>query len=202
PRMDPKQVPASKSVARTRIMVQAPFDRVEQDAVHLPFVIDTPEGPFSNVYLVHAIDCCTSMPLGRRLVIGSPAQSDGLRCIESILFSKKTAFERLGLKPSFDVFGTPHQLVLDNGPETRGERMRKLPALGIDIKHCKARHPHEKPFIERLNRSLKEALETLPGCTRLDGKDGQRDPGRLGEGCMTAMELERWIGGGYYEGWA
>lgn len=201
-RLDPKLVPASKSIAMSRIMVQAPFERVEQDAVHLPFVIETPEGPFDNVYLVHAIDCCTSMPLGWHLVIGSPSESDGLRCVESILFSKKAVFERLGLDPSIDVFGTPHQLVMDNGPETRGERTRKLPALGIDIRHCKARHPHEKPFIERLNRSLKEALETLPGCTRLDGKDGQRDPVRLGDGCMTAMELERWIVRWYYECWA
>ena len=201
-RMDPKLVPASKSIAKSRIMVQAPFERVEQDAVHMPFFIQTPEGPFDNVYLVHAIDCCTSMPLGWHLVIGSPSESDGLRCVESILFSKKAAFERLGLKPSIDVFGTPHQLVLDNGPETRGERMRKLPALGIDIRHCKARHPQEKPFIERLNRSLKEALETLPGCTRMNGKDGQRDPVRLGDDCMTAAELERWIVRWYYENWA
>lgn len=201
-RMDPKSVSASKSVAKIRIMVQAPFDRVEQDAVHLPFVIETPQGPFSNVYLVHAIDCCTSMPLGWHLVIGSPSESDGLRCIESVVFSKKSVFERLGLKTGLDVFGTPHQLVLDNGPETRGERMRKLPALGIDIKHCKARHPHEKPFIERLNRSLKEALETLPGCTRMNGRDGQRDPIKLGDKCMTAEELERWVVRWYYESWA
>lgn len=201
-RMDPKFVPASKSIAMNRIVVQALFERVEQDAVHMPFVIKTPEGPFDNVYLVHAIDCCTSMPLGWYFVIGSPSESDGLRCVESILFSKKAAFERLGLNTSIDIFGTPHQLVVDNGPETRGERMRKLPALGIDIKHCKARHPHEKPFIERLNRSLKEALETLPGCTRMNGKDGQRDPVKLGDDCMTAAELERWIVRWYYEDWA
>src|SRR3546814_10734166 len=79
--------------------------------------------------------------------------------------------------------------------------MLKLPALGIDIKHCKARHPHEKPYIERLNRSLKEALETLPGCTRMDGKDGQRDPISLGDACMTAEELERWVVRWYYESW-
>lgn len=201
-RMDPKLVPASKSIAMSRIIVQAPFERVEQDAVHLPFVIETPEGPFDNVYLVHAIDCCTSMPLGWHLVIGSPSESDGLRCVESILFSKEADFERLGLNTDIDIFGTPHQLVLDNGPETRGERMRRLPVLGIDIKHCKSRHPHEKPFIERLNRSLKEALETLPGCTRMDGEDGQRDPVRLGDDCMTVVELERWIVRWYYEDWA
>lgn len=202
PRMDPKQVPAGKAVAKERIMVQAPFERVEQDAVHLPFVIDTPEGAFDNVYLVHAIDCCTSMPIGWRLVIGSPSESDGLGCIESILFSKKAAFDRLGLNPDINVFGTPHQLVLDNGPEARGDRMRKLPALGIDIKYCKARHPQEKPFIERLNRSLKEALQTLPGCTRMNGKDGQRDPIKLKDVCMTAEELERWVVRWYYESWA
>src|SRR3546814_10147946 len=31
-RMDPKLVPASKSIAKNRIMVQAPFERVAQDA--------------------------------------------------------------------------------------------------------------------------------------------------------------------------
>lgn len=201
-RMDPKLVAAAKSIARNRIVATTPFERVEQDAVHLPFVVRTAHGDTSNVYLVHAVDCCTGMPVGWHLVIGSPAESDGLRCVESILFSKKTLFQKLRLEVQIDVFGTPHQLIFDNGPEARGERMHRLVRLGIDVMHCKSRHAHGKPFIERLNRSLKEALQTLPGCTRMDGKDGQRDPIKQGDPLMGPEELEQWIVRWYYESWA
>ncbi|MGE4125636.1 MAG: hypothetical protein AB7E59_10290 [Pusillimonas sp.] len=173
-----------------------------QDAVHLPFVIRTAHGETTNVYLVHAIDCCTGMPVGWKLVIGSPTESDGLACVESILFSKQQAFSRLGVDASIDVFGTPHQLIFDNGPETRGGRIDRLVRLGIDVMHCKSRHAHGKPFIERLNRSLKEALQTLPGCTRMNGRDGQRDPLKLGDPLMSPNELEQWIVRWYYESWA
>lgn len=201
-RMDPKLVAAAKSIGKNRISCAAPFERIEQDALHLPFVVQTPHGETSNVYLIHAIDCCTGMPVGWYMVIGGASESDGLKCVESILYSKKPQLDKLGLSYDFDVYGTPHQLVFDNGPETRGERMRKLVRLNIDVMHCKSRHAHGKPFIERLNRSLKEALQTLPGCTRMDGRDGQRDPVKLGEHLMTIEELERWVVRWYYESWA
>ncbi|SFT97647.1 DDE-type integrase/transposase/recombinase [Paraburkholderia aspalathi] len=201
-RMDPKDVAAAKSIAKNRIIVALPFDRVEQDALHLPFVVMTRHGATSNVYLVHAIDCCTGLPVGWHMVIGAATESDGLRCVESILFSKRTRLAKLGLAYDLDVFGAPHQLIFDNGPETKGERMDRLTRLDIDPMHCKSRHAHGKPFIERLNRSLKDALQTLPGCTRVDGKDGQRDPVALGDKLMSEEELEQWIVRWYFEDWA
>lgn len=200
-RMDPKLVAAAKSLAKHRILVAFPFERVEQDAVHLPFIVNTPHGPANNIYLIHAIDCSTGMGVGWYMMIGAPSESDGLKCVESILFSKKTRLQALGLSYDIDIYGTPHQLVFDNGPETRGERMRKLVRLNIDSMHCKSRHAHGKPYIERLNRSLKEALQTLPGCTRVDGKDGQRDPVKLGDALMTLEELEKWVVRWYFESW-
>ncbi|CAJ3214738.1 DDE-type integrase/transposase/recombinase [Burkholderia pseudomallei] len=201
-RMDPKDVAAAKSFAKNRILAALPFERVEQDALHLPFVVNTPHGVTSNVYLVHAIDCCTGLTVGWHLVIGAPAESDGLQCVESILFSKKAKLAKLGLTYALDVHGTPHQLIFDNGAETKGPRMERLTRLDIDPMHCKSRHAHGKPFIERLNRSLKDALQTLPGCTRVDGKDGQRDPVALGDKLMSEEELERWIVRWYFEDWA
>ncbi|MFT4063327.1 hypothetical protein [Paraburkholderia sp.] len=201
-RMDPKDVAAAKSIAKNRIVVALPFERVEQDAVHLPFVVKTRHGVTSNVYLVHAIDCCTGLVVGWCLVIGAPTESDGLQCVECILFSKKAKLAKLGLTYVLDVFGTPHLLIFDNGPETKGRRMERLTRLDMDPMHCKSRHAHGKPFIERLNRSLKDALQTLPGCTRVNGKDGQRDPVALGDKLMSEEELERWIVRWYYEDWA
>lgn len=201
-RMDPKLVAAAKSVAANRIVVAMPFERVEQDALHLPFVVSTPVGNSSNVWLVHAIDCSMGMPVGWHLVVGAPSESDGLRCVESTLFSKRAAFERLGLHIDLDIAGTPDLLVFDNGPETKGERMEGLSRIGINPKWLKARQPHKKPFIERLNRSLKEGLQTLRGCTRHGGKDGARDPVKEGDELLTLEQLERWIVRWYFEEWA
>ncbi|AWB34740.1 Mu transposase C-terminal domain-containing protein [Orrella marina] len=201
-RMDGKLVAAAKSIGANRVVARIPFERVEQDAVHLPFKAMTKHGVAETIYLIHAIDCCTSMPLGWHLVIGHPSESDGLRCIESTLFPKPHAFERLGLDPKHDRYGSPLMLVFDNGPEAKGERISNLTRLGIDPMHCKSHHAHGKPFIERLNKSLKEAIQVLPGCTRMDRKDGMRDPIALGDVLMTVQELESWIVRWYYESWA
>ncbi|MHA6848918.1 hypothetical protein [Ralstonia syzygii] len=72
---------------------------------------------------------------------------------------KKKRFEELGIDHAMNVCGTPGQLIFDNGAEARGGRIQNLQRLGVDVKHCRARAGQEKPFIERLNRSLKEAME-------------------------------------------
>lgn len=201
-RMLPADAVAGKSYAKRRIRAALPFERVEQDAVHLPFVVTTPGGVTSQVYLVHAIDCCTGYPLGWRLVVGGMTDMDSLACAEMYMSpAKKKRFEELGIDHAMTVCGTLGQLVFDNGPEAKGGRILNLERLGIDVKHCRARAGQEKPFIERLNRSLKEALEALSGCTRLNGKDGKRDPVALGDTLMTLEQLERWIVRWYYEKW-
>lgn len=200
-RLDPKNVAAERSIGARRIQANFPFERVEMDGLHLPFHVQTPHGVSSNVWCVHAIDVATGAVLGWKLVVGNPSENDGLDCIHSILFPKKDAFIRLGLNYDFDIFGTPSLIVFDNGAESKGERMEKLLLLSIDTEHCPARHPHKKPFIERLNRSLKTAIETLPGCTRLDGVDGKRDPMKQGDALMSLEDIERWIVRWYYEHW-
>ena len=200
-RMPPHDAIAGKAVASRTIRVEGLFERIEQDGLHLPWLLRTPYGDSTEVYLVHAIDCCTSVPMGWQLVIGSPRTTSTLSCIESILFPKAPRLEALGLRYDFDIFGTPQQIVVDNGAENKSDRLLGLSRVGIDFVRLKARHAHHKPFIERLNRSLKAYLETLPGCTRVDGKDGQRDPAALGDPIMTIEEMERWIVRFYFEHW-
>lgn len=201
-RMLAMDVIAGKSYAQERIHVEAPFERVEQDALHLPFVVSTDSGVSSQIYLVHAIDCCTGYPLGWHLVVGAPTEADTLACIEMYMAPiKAKRFKALGIDHDMNVCGTPGQLLFDNGAETKGRRIQNLEKLGVDVIHCRARAGQEKPFIERFNRSLKEALEGLAGCTRLDGKDGKRDPIALGDKLKSLRELEVWIVRWYYEKW-
>lgn len=201
-RMLPAEAIAGKSFAKKRMRLESPFERVEQDALHLPFVVETPSGISSNIYLVHAIDCCTSYPLGWQMVVGAPTDSDSLACAEMYMAPiKARRFKAMGIDHDMNVCGTPGQLVFDNGPENKGQRIKKMEKLGVDVKHCRAMSGQEKPFIERLNRSLKEAMEGLAGCTRVDGVDGQRDPIALGDKLKTLEELELWVVRWYYERW-
>jgi putative transposase len=201
-RMDPLKRVAGKSFATRRIRAAFPFARIEQDALHLPFVVRTPHGIARTVYLIIAIDVCTGYPVGWHLVIGAPREMDSLSCLEMYLTpAKATHFARLGIAHALNIYGTPGQLVFDNGPETKGRRIVRLELLGIDVKHCKAKEAQGKPFIERFNRSLKEGLELLPGCTRFEGKDGVRDPEALGDPLLTEVELEEWVVRWMYEDW-
>jgi putative transposase len=201
-RMDPLNRVAGKSFARKRIRAAFPFARIEQDALHLPFVVRTLHGVTRTIYLVLAIDVCTGYPVGWHLVIGSPCEMDSLLCLEMYLTPAKAArFKALGITHAQDLYGTPAQVIFDNGPECKGGRIVRLEMLGMDVKHCKAKEAQGKPFIERLNRALKEALQRLPGCTRFEGKDGMRDPEALGDELMTVDGLEKWIVRWLYENW-
>lgn len=201
-RMLPDDAIAGKSFAKKRIRIAFPFERIEQDALHMPFLVRTPSGIASNVYLVHAIDCGTSYPVGWRLVIGQPTESDTLACIELYMSPRKAElFRELGIVHGINAYGTPGQISVDNGPENKGRRIDGLQKLGVDVHHCTSKSPQEKPYIERINRSLKDAAEGLPGCTRFDGKDGVRDPIALGDTLMTLEELERWTVRWLYEKW-
>ena len=201
-RMLPSEAIAGTAIAKQRIRAELPFERIEQDALHLPFVVKTPSGLSSQVWLVHAIDCCTGHPMGWCLVVGAPTDSDSLDCAEMYMAPVRlTHLAALGVDCVFAACGTPGLIVFDNGAEAKTWRIENLKKLGVDVKHCRARAGQEKPFIERLNRSLKEALTTLGGCTRFEGKDGQRDPVALGDPLMTLKELERWIVRWLYEDW-
>lgn len=202
-RMDPLQRVAGKSYAKKRIRAPFAFARIEQDAVHLPFVVQTPHGISRTVYLVHAIDACTGYPVGWRIVIGAPREMDSISCIEMYLTPAKIErFKEFGIAHALNLYGTPAQIIFDNGPECKGGRIIRLELIEIDIKHCKAKEAQGKPFIERLNRALKEALQILPGCTRFNGKDGTRDPEALGDQLMTVDMLEKWIVRWLYDDWA
>lgn len=201
-RFDPRVRAAAKSMAKNRIQVHAPLDRVEIDAVHLPWWVDTPFGATNRVHLIHAIDCSTSLVVGWQFVIGAPSVADTMQCLERIFFPKAAEISQYGCDPALDCYGAPKSLVFDNGSENKGPRIQGVAQLGVSINYCRASHPHEKPFIERLNHSLKTALETLPGCTRFDGVDGQRDPEELGDPVMTLEELKSWIVRWYFQDWA
>ena len=131
-RMNPQARAAQRAIAGSRIRVSGVLQRVEQDALHLPWRIRTPAGDSTNIWLVHSICCGTSLPTGWHFVVGAPNASSGLQCVESILFSKKEKFAALGLDIDIDIFGSPLAIAFDNGPEARNDRMTNTARLGMN----------------------------------------------------------------------
>jgi len=163
-RMPRDEAVAGTAIAKQRIRAVLPFERIEQDALHLPFVVKTPSGLSSQVWLVHAIDCCTGHPMGWRMVVGAPTDSDSLDCAEMYMAPVRlTYLAALGVDCRFAACGTPGLIVFDNGAEAKTWRIENLKKLGVDVKHCRARAGQEKPFIERLNLSIKRALNGSRG---------------------------------------
>lgn len=200
-RLDARIAKSAKAVAKQRIRPGAPLNRVEIDGLHLPFVAKIGERIIEEIWLLHAIDCDTSHPLGWWLTCARPTTDDTFSCIDRAIYPKTELLKKMGINSSVDPFGSIANLVMDNGQENSKVRMANLTSLGIDLQWCEVNSGHRKPFIERLNRSLKEALESLPGCTRFNGKDGARKDEAMKDDLMTLEALERWIVRWLFEVW-
>lgn len=200
-RLDPRTSKSAKAVASNRIKVGAPLHRVEIDTLHLPFIAKSNLGLVDNLNVILAIDCETSMPLSWWLMTTKPTTEDTLQCIERAIYPKSDIFKKMSIKSEVDPYGTMLSLVLDNGPENSRHRLAKLTEVGINLNWVEANAGHKKPFIERLNGSLKRALEALPGCTRFNNQDGMRANTALNDSLLSFEELEHWIVKWLFEKW-
>lgn len=204
-RLDQRVAKSLKAVAKERIKPGSPLNRVEIDAVCLPFILrGDGDGEFiEKVWLLHAIDCETSMPLGWRLLTVAPTTEDTFSCLEMSIYPKAELLRNMGIKFSVDPFGLIKNLILDNGPENSRVRLAGLTKVDINLQWTPVNSGHLKPFIERHNGSIKRALEMLPGCTRFNGKDGMRtEQAKVDANLLTKEELNHWIGRWKYEVWA
>lgn len=200
-RLDPRVATSMKAVASKRIRPGAPLNRAEMDALHLPFLVKTRYGICTTLWLLIVIDCETSIPLGWLLLQTNPTTEDTLYCLERAIYPKEALLQKMGIAFALDPFGAMLELVWDNGSENSRTRMAGVTLVGINPTWAPAHSGHRKPFVERFNRSLKVALEILPGCTRFNNKDGMRTSQAMTDPLMSIDELEHWIVKFMFEKW-
>ena len=201
-RLDPRIAKSAKAVAKQRIRPGAPLNRVEIDTLHLPFFARDEHGIIEEILVMLAIDCETSHPLAWWMMRAKPTSDDTFSCLERAIYPKARLLESLGVKFAVDPFGTIMNVIMDNGQENSKVRFAPLTAVGINPQWTQVNSGNLKPFVERLNRSLKDDLQSLPGCTRFDGKDGARAAEARMDPLLTMGELEHWIVRWLFESWA
>jgi hypothetical protein len=110
------------------------------------------------------------------------------------------------LRRAIKDWGIPERLRMDNGKDYTSKHIELLTdMLGIEVEFCTPYEPSEKPFIERMYRTLQHGeMSTLPGYTGHDVAEREklrarreerhkRVPIHLGQVGLTQVEFQAWL---------
>lgn len=164
------------------VKVSRALERVEVDHTKLDiFVIDERFGmPIGRPWLTMAIDVYTGMPVGFHLGFDQPSWRSVMACLRHAVLPKKKHYEGIsGIVNSWDVYGIPDMLVVDNGAEFHSTQFElACQHLNIHVLHTQARCPWLKGAIERFFGAMNgQILKSVPGYTFSNIVDkGDYDP--------------------------
>lgn len=156
-----------------------PFDVLEMDHTKLDlFVVDDESGlPLGRPYLTLSIDKTTGAIVGVYVAFHPPSYVSVMKCLLHAM-TPKTYVKELypDLVNTWDMFGVPKVLVVDNGKEFRSRSLQDAcDQLFILLDFCPPRKPWYKGQIERTFRTInQQLLHKTPGTTFsniLDKKD-------------------------------
>jgi len=152
------------------VKVTRVLERVEVDHTKLDiFVIDERFGmPIGRPWLTMAIDVYSGLPVGFHLGFDQPSWQSVMACLRHAILPKKKHYEGYeGIENSWDAYGIPDMLVVDNGREFHSEQFElACQHLNIHVLHTKARCPWLKGAIERFFGAMnRQILQSVPGYT-------------------------------------
>lgn len=158
-----EQVQKSPSVSR-------PLERVEIDHTKLPLlVVDSRQRmPIGKPWFTAAIDKYSGVIVGYYLGFDPPSYLSVMQCLKNIIEPKNIKHSQLiQVVNSWDVYGLPEVIVVDNGKEFYSTHFEDAClSLGIVIQYSPPKMPWYKGAIERYFGSLNsQLLSEKPGKT-------------------------------------
>jgi len=147
-----------------------PLDSVQMDHVllDLQLVDSISRRPTNRPWLTLALDCYSRMVVGYYLTFESPSALSAGQCIANAILHKQTLLDRFGLgQLVWPCYGVMRSIHLDNAMEFQGESLGVACAeYRIELNFRALGKPNYGGHIERLARTLGEALHALPGTTK------------------------------------
>jgi putative transposase len=146
------------------------LDRIELDHTMLDVIlIDSRTGqPLGRPWLTLAIDVYSKMIVGIYLTFEPPSSHSVLQCLKFAILPKDEFLNQFAdIKNSWPVLGLFKTVVFDNGLDAHGGRVRYFcEEIGSSVQYCPSRSPWFKGTVERMYRTLNEALlHSIPGTT-------------------------------------
>ena len=167
--------------------------QIDHSEADVMIVDETLRLPLSRPWITVAIDVHTRMIVGLVVSMEAPSAFAAGQCIAQAMAPKDEYLRRQGVPGEWPAYGKPHIVHMDNAREFRGEVLKTACAeYGIDIQFRRVKTPRYGGHIERLMRTLGEAIRELPGATFSNPKErAGYDPDA--KAVMTLAEFESWF---------
>ena len=145
-----------------------PLERVEIDHTKLPlFIVDAENRmPIGTPWFTSAIDKYSGIVLGYYASFEPPSYLSVMQCLLHTIKPKNYLHSKyLNVKNTWDAYGLPEVIVVDNGKEFLSSHFEDAClSLGIVIQYCPPKMPWYKTAIERYFGSLNtQLLSNQPG---------------------------------------
>ena len=182
-------------MAALSLQASRPLEIVQVDHTQADvFVVDRfTRRTLGRPWLSVAIDVSTRCILAIYLGMGRPNAATVALLVSRIVLPKEGWLKTLEVEADWPMHGIPKTLHLDNAAEFRGRALRLGCAeYGIELDYRPVGRPHYGGHIERLNRTLMQRLQGLPGATGNSPK-GRKASKPEAKASLTLGELERWL---------
>ena len=168
--------------------------QIDHTPVDIILVDDKYRKPIGRPFLTVAIDVYSRMITGYYISLDAPSVTSVGMCISRSVLPKTDLLLEFGLgDATWNVFGMPRKIHVDNGSDFRAISLQKSCAFhGIDLEFRPIARPEFGGHIERLIGTLMKTVHELPGTTfsnikQKDNYDSEKNA------ALTLDEFETWF---------
>ncbi len=171
-----------------------PLERVEIDHTRADLVVidDRDNLPLGRLTLTYCLDTATRYPLGYYLGFEPPSYLTVMECLHHAILPKGDVRALYGTEHTWQAYGIPATLVIDNGKEFIGRDLEDACCLlGTVLQYTPVLTPQFKAGIERMFGSMNTLLfHTLPGTTFSNSVErGTYDSAQ--QACVYLSEIDK-----------
>ena len=168
--------------------------QIDHTPADIILVDDKHRKPIGRPYITLAIDVYSRMVTGYYISLDPPSVTSVGMCLSRSILPKTELLLEHGITDaSWDVFGFPTKIHVDNGADFRAESLRKSCMFhGIELEFRPVARPEFGGHIERLIGNVMQKVHELPGTTfsnikERDTYDSEKNAS------MTLAEFEQWV---------
>lgn len=165
--------------------------QIDHTPVDVMLVDDVHRKPIDRPWITVAIDVFSRMTVGYYLSFDAPSTTSVAMCLSHAMLPKDEWLLLHGIEGTWPVWGRPHKVHVDNGPDFRSKSLRQSCQMhAVDLEFRPVKQPRFGGHIERLQGTLLREIHDLPGTTFSSvEKRGEYDSEK--HAVMTKDEFEK-----------
>jgi putative transposase len=165
--------------------------QIDHTRVDVILVDDVHRKPIDRPWITVAIDVFSRMTVGYYLSFDAPSTTSVAMCLSHAILPKEEWLLLHGVEGSWPVWGRPHKVHVDNGPDFRSHSLRQSCQMHpMDLEFRPVKQPRFGGHIERYQGTLLREIHDIPGTTFSSiANRGEYDSEK--HAVMTKDEFER-----------